>query len=167
MGSASSESLGISIRPTRSTAEGFTLVEMLIAMFILTFGLLAAGQMMYAALGSTSLARSKGNAAVVAQDRLESLADLYRQNPGATDLTNGAHGPIQVEVLNPGNGQPLNRFNVGWNVATVPDPRPGRVLNARQVTVTVTPIGQGTTVNSRILLNKVVNVTAIFSARVI
>jgi prepilin-type N-terminal cleavage/methylation domain-containing protein len=144
---------------------GFTLVEMLIAMTIMTLGLLAAGQMMYSAMASASLARSKGSAAIVAQDKLEFLADLYRQNSAAGDLTAGNHGPEQVALRNPINNRMLNRFNVTWTVATVPDPR-GVVLKARQVTVTVTPIRtDSTTENVRNGQNKVVNVSAIFSQR--
>jgi hypothetical protein len=138
---------------------------MLIAMLILTFGLLAAGQLIYAALGSASLARSKSSATVVAQSKLDFLADLYRQNPAAADLTDGSHGPEQVDVSNPNSSTPLNRYNVSWTVGAVPDPR-GIVLKAKRVAVTATPIGAGTTVNTKTSLNKVVTVTSIFSVRV-
>lgn len=145
---------------------GFTLIETLIAMTILTFGLLAAGQLLYVAAGSNSLSRSKSSGVTVAHDKLEFLADLYRQNPSHADLTLGAHGPEQVQVTNPNDGSVLNRYNVNWDVANVPDPRPGKVLNARQVRVTVTPIRTtGTTTNIKSNLNKVVNVTAIFSPK--
>jgi Tfp pilus assembly protein PilV len=136
----------------------------MIALVILTFGILAAGQLMYLAMGSNSLSRSKGSAMTVAQDRLESLADLYRRNPADADLTTGAHGPEQVSVTNPNDASIVNRFNVTWNVSAVADPRAGKVLQARQVQVTVTPIqSTGTTANLKSGLNKVVNVTAIFS----
>jgi prepilin-type N-terminal cleavage/methylation domain-containing protein len=146
--------------------KGFTLPETLIAMMVLTFGLLGTGQLIYVAMSSTSLARSKASAALVAQSKLDFLADLYRQNPGAPDLTDGAHGPEQVEVTNPSSRSTLNRYNVAWKVAMVPDPRAGRILKARQVTVTVTPVGSGGRANSKASLNKVVNLTTILSARV-
>jgi type II secretory pathway pseudopilin PulG len=144
---------------------GFTLVETLIATLVLTFGLLAVGQLIYVVMSSMSLARSKGSASLVAQAKLDFLADLYRQNPGAPDLTDGAHGPEQVQITNLNSSSALNRYNVAWKVAMVPDPRPGKVLKARQVTVTVRPIGSGATVNDKASLNKVVNLTTIFSAR--
>lgn len=150
----------------RVAEKGFTLPETLIAMLVLTFGLLATGQLIYVAMSSTSLARSKGSAALVAQAKLEVLADLYRQNPGAPDLTDGSHGPEQVEITNPSSRSALNRYNVAWKVAILPDPRPTKILKARQVTVTVTPIGSGATVNRKTPLNKAVNFTTIFSARV-
>ncbi len=148
------------------SSEGFSLVETMIAMVILTFGLLAAGQLMYVAMASNSLSRSKGTAMTVGQDKLEFLSDLYRRDPANADLTNGDHGPEQVAVTNPNDSSIVNRFNVAWNVSTVPDPRAGKVLQARLVRVTVTPIqNTGTTANSKIGLNKVVNVTAIFSPK--
>ncbi len=146
------------------SGDGLTLVETLIAILILSFGLLATGQMMYVAMGSASLSRSKSSAAVVAQNRIDSLADLYRQNPSAADLTVGNHGPQQVQVTNPVDGTVLNRFNVSWTVSNVSDPRAGMVLQARQVAVTVTPVNTAGNTNNRISLNKVVSVTAIFSA---
>jgi hypothetical protein len=134
-------------------------------MFILTFGLLAAGQLMFVAASGTTLARSKGAAAVVAQNKLDFLADAYRQNPDGADLTLGSHGPEQVQVLNPNDSTVANRFNVAWTVSTVPDPRVGKVLKAKQVTVTVTPITSTDAINMRTSLNKVLIVTAIFSPR--
>jgi len=143
---------------------GFTLIETMVALLILTFGILAAGQLMYLAMGSNSLSRSKGTAMTVANDRLESLADLYRRDPSDASLTTGDHGPEQISVTNPNDSSIINRFNVTWNVSAVPDPRAGKVLQARQVRVTVTPIqSTGTTANLKSGLNKVINVTAIFS----
>lgn len=152
--------------PREARSEGFGLVECLIAMIVLTFGLLAAGQMIYAAMSSQALARSKGSAGVVAQNKLEFLADLYRQNSGHADLTVGNHGPESVQVTNPISGSIMNQYNVNWSVAVVPDPRAGVTLDARQITVTATPVLTGTTTaNTKSGLNKVVNVTGIFSVR--
>jgi type II secretory pathway pseudopilin PulG len=150
----------------RGAFEGFTLVETLFALLVLTFGVLAAGQLIYVGMSSASLARSKGSATIAAQDKLESLADLFRRDPEAADLSFGPHGPEQATLLNPLNGQALNRFGVEWTVTRVPDPRPGKLLGAVQVAVKVTPVNQGTASNRRISLNKVVHVTALFSARV-
>ena len=146
-------------------ARGFSLIEMTIALLVLTFGLLTAAQLMSTALNSSSLARSKGTAAIAAQDKLEYLADLYRRNSSATDLAAGNHGPQQVEVVNPADGSTLNLYNVSWSVGNVPDPRPGKILAARLLTVTVVPIRSDGTTNNRTPLNKVVSVTAIVSPR--
>ena len=87
--------------------QGFSLIEMMLALIILTFGLLTAGQLLYVAAGSSSLARSKGTAALAAQSLLESLASLYSQNPLAADLALGSAWP------------PANRCDQshGWNRA--------------------------------------------------
>lgn len=162
------DSQGFRVLPAgpNANAEGFTLIETLMAMFVLTFGLLAVGQMMYITLASSSLARSKGSAAVVAQNKIEYLAELYRRNPNNADLTLGAHGPEQVDIRNTREGTIMNRFNVEWTVAQVTDPRAGKTLSSRQVTVTVTPIATtGTTTNIIKSQNKVISVNAILSPR--
>jgi len=149
--------------PSQPSAQGFSLIETMIGMFILTFGLLATGQLLFLAMSSSSLARSKGNATIVAQNQLESLADLYRQSPTSADLTVGNHGPNQVAVTSY-DGKTVNRFNVAWTVATVVTN--GKTLKALQVVVTATPIqSTGTTTNSRIGLNKVISLSSILSAR--
>ena len=144
--------------------RGFTLIEMMIALVVLTFGLLAAGQMLFIATSSGSLARSKGTAVIIAQHKLESLASLYQQDPSTADLTFGDHGPEQTEIINQANGTILNRNNIRWNVSSVPDPR-GVLPDSRLVTVTVAPALPGGAENSKAGLNKILNVTTIFSPR--
>ena len=145
---------------------GFSLIETMIGMFILTMGLLSTGQLIYVAMTSSSLARSKGSAAIVAQNKMEFLADLYRQNAIHADLTVGTHGPEQTTMYSPADGTTvMNRYNVSWTVSTVVTN--GKTLKALQVTVTVTPIRDtGTTTNMKSGMNKVVSLTGLFSARV-
>lgn len=145
--------------------EGFTLVEALIAVFVLAFGLLAAGQMIFVAASSSSLARCKGNAALLAQGKLEFLGDLYSRDPDLTALKNGEHGPEQVEVINPAGHSVLNRFSVSWTVNEVPDPRAGVELKAKMVTVSVTPIDAANQKDLRASFNKAVTVSTILSAK--
>ena len=153
----------LQVRPM--TAQGFGLIEMLLALSITAFGLLAAGQLLYVAAGSNSLARSKSTAALAAQNMMESLGALYRQNPSAPDLTLGDHGPRSIQVANPTDGTILNRFNVTWVVENVPDPRPGKALDARLVRTTVTPVLDKGTENNQPGLNKILNVITVFSPR--
>jgi hypothetical protein len=70
-----------------------------------------------------------------------------------------------VQVTNPNTGTALNRFRVQWTVSTVPDPRAGKVLQAKLVRVTVTPIRGADTTNNRIGLNKVISISSIFGPR--
>lgn len=145
--------------------QGFSLVEIMIALCVISFGLLAVGQLLYIAAGSNSLARSKSAAALAAQNVLESLEASYGQNPMAADLAIGRHGPRTIEVSNPEAGTLLNRFYAHWIVESVPDPRPGRNLKARQVRATVTPVQSDGSENSRPGLNKILNVSTLFSQR--
>jgi prepilin-type N-terminal cleavage/methylation domain-containing protein len=145
--------------------RGFSLIEMMIALVVVAFGLLTAGQMLFTAASSTSLARSKGTAAIVAQNRLESLAILYLRDPSAADLAFGAHGPWPAVIANPTNGTVLNRYAVVWNVSPVPDPRPGVTLNSRLVEVRVTPILQAGADNSKPAMNKILNISTILGLR--
>ena len=135
----------------------------MIALVILTFGLLATTPLIYTAVRSDSLARSQSTAAIVAQNRLEVLADLYLRNPSADDLIFGSHGTDQVQVVNPNDGSILNRYDVNWMISQVPDPRPGRMLDAKLVRVTVAPIRLDGTENSRPGFNKILNLSTIFS----
>jgi len=145
--------------------EGFSLVESLMAMLILALGLMFVGPMTFSAISSTTLARSKDTAGLAAANQLETLASLYKASASDANLTPGSHGPVQVEIINPSDNSKLNRYNVAWTVASVPDARPGKVLRAVQVTVTVTPIGSGTATNIKVRQNKVLNATTIFSFR--
>ncbi len=160
----SQETAAIRALPWRGPEDGMTAIETLIAILILTFGLLAAAQMIYVAMGSASLVRSKACAAVAAQDKLDYLADLYRRNSAAPDLAAGDHGPQLAQTMNPADGAILNRFTIRWSVSGVPDPRSGKDLRAKRVALTVTPVDAAGNSNLRVFMNKVVSVTAIFSA---
>jgi prepilin-type N-terminal cleavage/methylation domain-containing protein len=145
--------------------NGFSLIEMMIALAILSFGLLAAGPLMYSAARSNSVARSKSTASTAAQSKLETLADLYYQNPLAEDLMFGGHGPQQAQVVNPNDGAVLNRYEISWMISRVPDPRPGKIVDARLVRVTITPIHQEGMESSQSKFNKTLNVSTIFSPK--
>jgi prepilin-type N-terminal cleavage/methylation domain-containing protein len=150
---------------TRAGQTGFTLIEMLVALIILSFGLLAGGQLTCLALKSRTLARSKALAAIAAQSKIEFLSDRYQADPDNPEVQNGAHGREVVTVMDPGVNTDLNRFAISWELTYVEDPRPGKVLRARKIAVTVTPIGMGDEVNLKAWQNKAVSVTSVFSLR--
>ncbi len=145
------------------SVQGFSLIEVMMALGILAFGLLAAGQLLYVMSASNSLARSKSTAILAAQDTLESLGALYHRDPAAPDLALGGHGPQSIEVRNPANGSILNRYSIHWRVATVSDPRSGKMLQARRVSTTIAPVNMGGAANNQVGLNKVINVSTVFS----
>jgi prepilin-type N-terminal cleavage/methylation domain-containing protein len=152
-------------RQTNAGQTGFTLVEMLVALIILSFGLLAAGQLTCLALDSRILARSKALAAIVAQSKIEFLSDRFQSDPEDPDIQSGAHGREVVTVVDPGATIDLNRFAVSWELTHVEDTRPAKVLRARKVTVTVTPIGMADKANLKAWKNKAVSMTSVFSSR--
>ena len=150
-----------------SDARGFTLVETLIALFILVFGLMAAGEVMALAANAASLARSKGSAAIVAESKLVNLMDLHRRNPEDADLALGDHGPEEIEIWNRAANRILNRYKISWTVARVPDPRPRKQLDARQVWITVTPADAAGKRHVVSRMNKEVFLFAVLSGRLL
>ncbi len=113
--------------------QGFSLIEVLIALVIMAFGLLAVAQLMIASAGADCLARSKDAATTLAVDKLEFLSDLYRRNPNSNELTPGSHGPEQAQILNPANGSTLNSYHIKWVVENVADPRPNQSLEIKKI----------------------------------
>jgi prepilin-type N-terminal cleavage/methylation domain-containing protein len=146
-----------------SAARGFSLIEMLIALFIMTFGLLAAGQLLFLASASASLARSIDVAAIAAQNKVESLSALYKEDRFASDIAIGPHGPQQVEISNPSDETVLNRFQITWNVDNLDDPRQNKALDSRRLNIIVEPIGSTGSRNNQHLLNKTINLAAILN----
>lgn len=77
----------------RSSESGFTLVEALVAIVILVFGLIAVTNLMLVAASSNSVANQATGAATVAAQRLEQLkaepfTSLVAGGDVATDVTN-------------------------------------------------------------------------------
>lgn len=60
----------------RSNTSGFTLVEILIAIFILAFALLAVAQMQIMAIRGNAFANKTTTAVILAQDKIEELKGL-------------------------------------------------------------------------------------------
>ncbi len=146
-------------------AAGFSLLEIMMAVLLLTASLLATGHVFFVMAASESLARSKGTAALAAQNLLESLSSSYQQNPLLADLDWGGHGPKLEVVVNPVDGSVLNRYSIAWEVHPVPDPRAGKALDAKLVTVRVNPVLAGGALNSKPGMNKILNVSTILGLR--
>jgi prepilin-type N-terminal cleavage/methylation domain-containing protein len=151
----------IPMTPEAHKHPGFTLIEMLFALLVLSTGLLAMGQLIFAALSCASLARSKANAAIAAQDKLEFLGSLCQRDPADQDLTSGIHDGDVVQFTSDG-GVVLNRFRVSWIVSELEDPRGGIVLPAKLIRVAASPVDMDGNRNDRVLLNKTVEVVSVF-----
>jgi type IV pilus assembly protein PilV len=102
--------------------RGFTLLEVIVAISILTFGLLAVASMQMTAIRGNYNASNITEATTVAQDRLEDLMGLLYSDP----------------LLDPGNGlsDPAPPSPSGYTITyDVLDNNP--ITNTRLITVTV------------------------------
>ena len=102
--------------------KGFTLLEVIVAISILTFGLLAVASMQMTAIRGNYNASNITEATTVAQDRLEDLMGLPYSDP----------------LMNPGNGlsDPTPPSPPGYTISyDVLDNNP--IMNTRLITVTV------------------------------
>ena len=122
------------IKLTRLTEiNGFSMIEVLIAIVILSFGLLAVASMQVSALQGTSFSRGITESSEMIQDRIEkimssnyaSIVDTW--NDGAAGLNNATPATAdysdEVDIIHV-------RYNVYWNVATnwVGDPATGYAM---------------------------------------
>ncbi len=123
--------MGIPARIRRANnEEGFNLIEVLIALSILTIGLLAVAKMQGTALGGGSFASAVTESSTQAQDKLEEL--LLRPYNNLVD-----------------GGETLPPHTITW---TVTDDNP--VPNSKLITVTVTRQFKGGTRTSRLICVK-------------
>ena len=102
--------------------KGFTLLEVIVAISILTFGLLAVASMQMTAIRGNYNASNITEATTVAQDRLENLMGLLYSDP----------------LLDPGNGlsDPAPPSPSGYTITyDVSDNNP--MTNTRLITMTV------------------------------
>jgi type IV pilus assembly protein PilV len=110
-------------KKANTTGEGgFTLLEVIVAISILTFGLLAVASMQMTAIRGNYNASNITEATTVAQDRLEDLMGLLYSDP----------------LLDPGNGlsDPAPPSPSGYTITyDVLDNNP--ITNTRLITVTV------------------------------
>lgn len=98
--------------PVRTTGEhGAGLIELMVALVVLTVGILAVSQLFPAGSRGQQKGRMLTTASMLAQEKLESLRAAGFDH---ADLTNGTHGPIAV-----GNG---GKYSLTYVVATLPVP---------------------------------------------
>lgn len=117
--------------------EGFTLLEVIVAIVVLTVALLGLAQMILISVEKYDFARWNTKATQVAQSKLETLKGLFsgKVETGIEDaeLVTGDHGPEMVTLAAPSGtwGEPSN-FWVRWQIS---DLSGGQKL----IAVTVTP----------------------------
>jgi len=104
-----------------SKEKGFTLIENMIALAVLTITLLGVAQLMAIAVRQTALARFETMAATIAQSKLEELRAVYNNEleteTDSSDLTAGSHGPATMTLAAPAySSMGDSQFQVSWAV---------------------------------------------------
>lgn len=106
---------------TISCEKGFTLIEVVVAIGLLTIGILAAGTMQISALRGNAQARQLTQAATWGQDQLETLMGKSYNGDDMRDTNNnGVNGLDDTDVgANTADGGPVVNgvFTVFWNIA--------------------------------------------------
>jgi Tfp pilus assembly protein PilV len=98
------------IRRDKRLSRGFTIVEVLIASFILMIGLVAVGGVVGSTLGSTARSGYMNQAATLATEKLEDLNRYASSDPNVTVTGGSSMGSLTTDVLQ----------NVTANGVTVP-----------------------------------------------
>ena len=110
---------------TIEASGGFTLLEVLIAISVLTVGLLGVASMQVSAIRANDFASAQTEAATAGMDRIEKLLRLPYDH---ADLISGNHT----------DPSPPSGYTIGWNVT---DDSP--LSNTKTVTVTVSWVDRG------------------------
>jgi prepilin-type N-terminal cleavage/methylation domain-containing protein len=101
----------IPVRRTRKTDGGFTLVEIMLAIGILSIGLLAIASMQISAVRGNSSARDTSEAATLAELQVETLMSLPYRFELALDNQNHAELQETAAVFDPSDGTGLGLNN--------------------------------------------------------
>ena len=128
---------------TLSGERGFSLIEVMVAIVILTVGLLSLAQMMVLATNSNSLSGRMTSASALAKEQLERLkaAPFYidpatlTRNPVLLDGGDlDAPGGAGYAQLYDQNGAPVagaGQFEVRWEIETIPTALPLEMVEIR------------------------------------
>jgi len=98
--------------------KGFTLLEILVALAIFAFGILAVASMQMHAIRANNFSDTLTEATTLASDRMEKFMAL---NYGDPDLDLGAHAPVTI-----------GHHTISWNVVD------GPLADTKRVSITVT-----------------------------
>ncbi|RLB91588.1 MAG: hypothetical protein DRH10_01525 [Deltaproteobacteria bacterium] len=115
----------------KNSSAGFTLLEVLIAMFILAFGLLAIAQMQVTAIRGNAFSNRTTTALTLAQDKIEELSGLSFDN----DQLAAGHHPAGADP-----DPDLSPYTRTWDIVNG--------LNTKTVTVKVTWPGHKVELNT-------------------
>jgi prepilin-type N-terminal cleavage/methylation domain-containing protein len=119
--------------------EGFTLIEVLIAISILAVGLLAVATMQITSIKVNSTAGQITDRITLAQDKLEELMALPYSSPWLEDL---GDPPSGTDTNGNTHQETTDGYTISWTVTNN-----ALVSNTKLITVTVTGRGKTTRVS--------------------
>ncbi len=143
--------------PCRSNNRGFTLIEILVAIVLFTFGALLAARMQTWGMRSTTFGKQALAATTASQALMEQLKEAAVQNNFNLVIANGGPAPVRpdntpgnIQALTGGQGlRPWPDMTIQWTVnnpVTGVNTTTGATPN-RYTTVTVTVLWEGNTRN--------------------
>jgi prepilin-type N-terminal cleavage/methylation domain-containing protein len=127
----------------RSAQDGFTLIEVMVAMMILTVGLLSLAQMMVLATNSNSLSGRMTSASALAKEQMERLkATPFHIDPTTLTRNPALQDGGNIDVPGGGGysqhydaqGLPVagsGQFEVRWEIETLPTTLPLEMVEIR------------------------------------
>ena len=124
----------------RSDERGFTLVEAMVSMVILTIGLVALAELLAVTMRLQQLGRNETSAVRLAEDLMDQLRSAYFGEVGTEvgiDPRIVVGGSLTANVANYNDTVPGYRRR--WLVVAGPASAAGAVPNLRQITVRVIP----------------------------
>jgi prepilin-type N-terminal cleavage/methylation domain-containing protein len=104
--------MGFRNRSARRRNGGFTMIEAMIAMTILAFGLLASAAMQLHAMKGGASGRNTSEAAAIAQTQMERLQRVTWTNVAPT-------GGWTTPVIQTGSGQTSLTYSTDWRIVDV------------------------------------------------
>jgi len=101
----------------RKKQFGFTMIELLIALFVLSFVLLSITSLVYSVMRSTSQGKGTSIATTLMQDKLESLknAGLSSLTSGNDSVRLGSTDYLRQWVVSPAGNVRTITVTVNWN----------------------------------------------------
>ena len=98
--------------------QGFSLLEMLIAMTLITIGLLGMAGLQIASINGYAIARQETQAATWAADRLETLMSLPFTDTDLEDTdADGSGGLADAALADADHNTTRGKYGILWNVA--------------------------------------------------
>lgn len=105
----------------RSEQDGFTLIEILIAMVVFAVGVLAVATMQIGSVKGNARARDYSEGTIIGMDRIEQLLTLPWNHPDIRDDNNngkvGLINGMEEVPQEPDHDENVGRFRVFWNIA--------------------------------------------------